>query len=188
MPSQGPNNPATAVNTVITGNPWLNPTRVFSSNNSRATCLIGLLDPEGDSSDGLDVTNFSFTIPGGSIITGIVAEDERSKTPAGGTITDLVIQLIKGGTPQGDDKATGASWPNTASEAYATYGTSSDLWGLTWTVGDINAANFGIRIRCVNPSFDAVAATGQVDHVRLTVHYDVGPPAGGHTLPLLGVG
>jgi hypothetical protein len=145
-----------------------------------------LLDPEGDSSDNLDVTNFSFTLPGSATITGVVVGMERSKTPAGGTIQDLLIQLIKGGTAQGDDKSSATLWPNAASEAYQTYGSSSDLWGLSLSVSDVNASDFGVRIRCINPGFDAAAATAQVDHVRITVHYTV---AGGAPLMMMiGVG
>jgi hypothetical protein len=52
------------------------------------------------------------------------------------------IRLIIGGVISGDNKATG----NVLSgiEAYVSYGGATILWGLTPTVDNINASNFGI--------------------------------------------
>lgn len=186
MASEGPNSPDTAANVDEGGsNDWINPTRVVSSNNSHATCAIATLDPEGDSSDNLDVTDFDFAIPTGATIDGIVVEMERSKSPAGGGVDDLLIQIIKGGTAQGDDKAA-FTWPNAASEAYATYGSSSDKWGVTWTADDINATDFGVRVRCISTTYDSVSVTAAVDHVRITVYYT--PAGGGVQMIMMGVG
>ena len=48
------------------------------------------------------------------------------------------------------------------------YGGATDLWGLTWTAADINAANFGVVIS----AHDSVSgALAQVDSFAITVTY-----------------
>lgn len=63
------------------------------------------------------------------------------------------IKLVKGGTISGNNKSTGASIPSTLTTV--NYGGTSDLWGLTFTVTDVNASNFGVVFLVENP----VAAT-----------------------------
>jgi len=76
---------------------------------------------------------------------------------------DNSVRLIKGGIITGNDYAqTTAAWPTT--DAYATYGGSTDLWGTTWTDSDINANSFGAVI-----SASVQNGTAQVDHMRITI-------------------
>lgn len=77
---------------------------------------------------------------------------------------DHAVRLIKGGTVGGTSLASAAAWPT--SEAYASYGGSSELWGQTWTTADINAANFGAAI-----SARVQNGTARVNHMRITVWY-----------------
>lgn len=61
------------------------------------------------------------------------------------TIEDFTIQLIKGGTAQGDNNAdTGTAWPT--SLAKRTYGGAADLWSLSLSESDVEASNFGARV------------------------------------------
>jgi hypothetical protein len=110
----------------------------------------------------LDATNFSFAIPTSATIDGIVIEIEQN----GAKSRDDLVQLIKGGTPQGNNLSANATVPT--SDTIITFGSSTDLWGLTWTVADINASNFGVAY--------AAMATGNngdiyIDFVRITVYY-----------------
>lgn len=76
---------------------------------------------------------------------------------------DNSVRLIKNGTITGNDYAqTTGAWPTT--DAYASYGNSSDLWGTTWADSDINAATFGAVI-----SASVQNGTAQVDHMRITI-------------------
>jgi hypothetical protein len=59
-----------------------------------------------------------------------------------GVFEEYSIRIVKGGIIQGDEKSTNATLPG--SDAYVSYGSSDDLWGLSWTPGDINAADFGV--------------------------------------------
>ena len=57
-------------------------------------------------------------------------------------IYDTTVKLVKGGSISGDNKATSTDLIST--EAYISYGGSSDLWGNTLTYSDINAITFGV--------------------------------------------
>jgi hypothetical protein len=123
----------------------------------------------GNNSACLELTNAGFSIPASSIIVGIRV-DIRRTTDRGNT-NDANVQLIKGGTKIGTNKATYNNWPQALTTV--TYGGASDLWGTTWTVADINALNFGF-------SFAALRASGtnapniDVDGIEITVYYYTG--------------
>lgn len=112
----------------------------------------------------LKATNFSFTVPPDATIQGIVVEVEKSTT-VGTSITDQSVKIIKGGVISGTEQASAAQWPT--SDAYTTYGSSTDLWGLSWTPADINGSTFGVAIA---PNC-GLAATAQVDHIRISVSW-----------------
>lgn len=120
---------------------------------------------------------------------------------------DWKVRIIKGGTVGATDKSSPDNWPET--DAYTTYGSSTDLWGETWTSTDINATNFGFAIaaskdtayshylNCQDFGFTIPAGqtingivvevekghngvkTARIDHVRITVYYT----AAGATTP-----
>jgi len=179
MASQGPNSGATFASVAPGDIVWDTPTNAQTSDNAYAQAIFtAVLD---QSSENLHATNFGFLVPAGSTIDGIIAEVERKSTNVAADIRDLSVKIIKGGTASGDEKASGTIWP--ASDTYQTYGTASDKWGLTWTSTDINASNFGLSISAGD--FIALPWIGQIDHIRLTVHYT---PASSSKLMLLGVG
>lgn len=124
-----------------------------------ATLLLGQV------SHYLKATGFTFLIPADALIDGIIVEVERSATLAL-ALQDSSVKLVKGGIIGGTDKAALGNWP--ASDAYASYGSPSDLWGQSWTPADINAATFGVAIAAVA---GLLGAGVQIDHVRITVHY-----------------
>lgn len=156
----GPNGPATAAS-LSAGDPWANPTNTFVSDGIFSTA-------SGASSgfaNGLTVTNFGFSIPSNTIIQGIQFEVQRQGTNCIGGVT-----IIKDGV-NGSTKSDGADWP--ASEAFATFGNSSDLWGNTWQASDINNSSSGISI-AGGPDLNS-SYTCSVDYVRETVTYSILP-------------
>ncbi len=171
--SSGPNSPGTVTDVDLFGAPaWSNPSNATSSNNSYAT--ISLAD--GQISDFLQATNFGFAIPSGATISGIKAEVERSDSGTGGECRDLVVRIVKGGVIGSTDRALADPWPS--SDAYASYGGSSDLWGETWTRTDINASNFGFAIAARVTSSPFFTPAPRIDHIRMTVYYTTaGTPA-----------
>lgn len=160
----GPKSAGTGVNVTAGVAAWSNPGNITSSDDSRATVI---LPSSGNASGYLKATNFGFAIPSGATILGIVPEIERST--GGGDVSDDVVSIVKGGTIQAESRAKfGSRWPS--SDAYASYGSATDLWGATWAYTDINASTFGVAIQAFNydvgPSVEA-----RVDHVRITVYY-----------------
>ena len=145
--SQGPNSPGTAVEDASYGTlVWTNPSDVTSSNNTYAT-VSRTLGPVATRY--IKTTAYGFAITAGATIDGIVVEYERSCSAdvVDNYCIDSVIKLVKGGTVQGDNKANlVTNWSTT--EGYFSYGSSSDLWGLTFTAEEINASDFGTVLSC----------------------------------------
>lgn len=166
--SQGPNSCSTGADDSGVGTiTWSDPGFIISSNDQRATADNGGTTA---TTHYLKATDFGFSIPAGSTIDGVVVEWERATygfVPP--TAVDNTIKLVKGGTISGDNKSAGASWPGAGSEAYASFGGASDLWGLALSVDDINASNFGSVL--VADLSGGGFGGGGVDHVRITVYY-----------------
>lgn len=164
MASQGPLSPGTLADDSAVGTTaWTSPSNAGASDDSYTTANL----TDNASTHYLKATNHAFTVPAGATINGIVVEAEV-KAGSASTVIDGPIKLVKAGSVVGTDKARGGStfWPT--SDAYQTWGSSSDLWGTTWTVADVNASNFGAVISGVK---SGAGSTGSVDHIRITVHY-----------------
>jgi hypothetical protein len=160
-----------------TGNAWTNLTNGGSSNNAYITQTV----PQASANcQSLEATNFGFAIPSGATINGIQVNIER-KRGASGNCRDLDVQLIKGGTSQGDDKAdTVTNWPTT--DGTKSYGGASDMWGLSLSDSDVNASNFGVRLKCVNNDASR-DCTASVDHIQIVIDYTT---SGGTTAQAVG--
>lgn len=145
---------------------WQNPGNVSASDNIYST--FGSIAVRNGYTDYLVVSNFGFTIPNGSEISGIVVEVERLDVNS--MTIDNSIRLVKGGSIAGDEKAVSAAYPT--SDAYQTYGNAGDTWGLSWTAADINAANFGIAVSARKINANNGTAAGKIDNIIITVYYD----------------
>ena len=55
------------------------------------------------------------------------------------------VRTIKGGTIGGTNLSAATAVPG--GESTVTFGSSSELWGQSWSYSDINASNFGIGIQ-----------------------------------------
>lgn len=170
MASQGPNNPGTGANDSSFGTTsWANPGNIVSSNDSYASITFGT---GTGTSWYLKGTNFGFSIPTGATINGIVVEIERKRggTFVAGFPKDNSVKIVKSdGSIGSTNKASATQYPTT--DTYATYGSSSDLWGETWTYSDINDADFGVVLATdIQVPSEAIGVTS-VDHIRITVYY-----------------
>lgn len=172
MATAGPNASGTQANTDrgVLNVAWSNLANVASSNDSRASSSV-TTSASATPCDYLDLTNFGFAVPSGATINGITVAIERSAST--GNVQDDTVQLIKGGTASGTNKAdTGTDWPATASEASVNYGGAADLWALSLTDTDVNASNFGVRISAKTAS--AGANIPEIDFVSITITYSPG--------------
>lgn len=167
--SVGPSSPGTTVDDATVGTlAWANPNNAQASDGVFATASHAGLT----TSHYLKATNFGFSIPAGATITGILAEIQK-QTDTLGDGKDITVKIVKSdGTLGATNKALATAWPTT--EAYSSYGSSSDLWGETWASTDINNANFGIVIS--ESSNDTGGSVESIDHIRITVYYTLGSP------------
>jgi hypothetical protein len=154
--SSGPRSP-----TIASG--WTSSTNAFSSNNSYATNVIAA----GATGANLNVTGLGFTIPSTAIIRGVSISIEHKSSTAS-SLRDATVNLLKAGAASGSNKAnTGSYWGT--SDSTASYGSSSDLWGTTWTAAQINASDFGVRLAARN--YAGASATASADQITVTVTY-----------------
>lgn len=138
---------------------WTNPGNITSSDNAYATFT-------GAQSHYLKATNFGFSLPASATITGILVEVETS-VDAGTQAFLVSMKLVKGGVIQNAQDKQPDVWNNTT-DAYRSYGGSSDTWANLWTQTDINASTFGVVL---SVSMLPFTGTVRVDHVRITVYY-----------------
>ncbi len=160
--------PGTVVNDATAGTTeWLNPDNAKVSDNTYAdassTAQVRVWTHR------LKATNFGFSIPDGATIDGILVEIEKKRANVS-LITDEYVNIVKSdGTLGATNKAdTVTNWGT--SDAYASYGSSADLWGEVWVYSDINDVDFGVILRADMPGAE-VQKDALVDHFRITISY-----------------
>ncbi len=152
---------------------WTNPANAGASDNVYATATA--MSNVNTNSHYLKATNFGFNLPGSAIIKGITVEWEQSLS-ASFHIKDNASRIVKGGVIGSTDKSKSIDW--TTTDTYISYGSTADLWGLTWTAADINSSGFGAALAAVCSSCTAGTRNAQLDHVRITVTYSAGGTSG----------
>lgn len=128
-----------------------------------------------DLSKVLYVGGFGFGIAAGSTINGITVDIERHQS-AGGAI-DGLVQITRSGTREGDNKKSVTAWTGDL-DTYYTYGSTSDKWGLTWTVDQANNIGVALAVKATTDNTDI-----HVDHITVTIDYT--PPSGTLTVDIV---
>lgn len=127
--------------------------------------------------DLLEGTNFGFGLSTANTISGVLIEIKGvgNAQPSG---TSLTVQILKNGMQAGTAK-TGVLL--NGSNSFISLGGVSDLWGTTFSPGDVNSTTFGVSIQGLNSG----SASGQwsIDFVRITTY-----GTGGPTVATTGVG
>lgn len=167
MPNTGIKYPFT-VDTVSEANGdcvWVTASNVISDNTQYAGVTAASFDT-GILSFLLRTRNYNASVPATATITGFLVEIEGYDSA--GAAGDADVVFTKNGTTRiGEDKALGAGW--TSSPAIHTFGSSSDLWATTWTVGQVNSASFGVLYKM---SASGVNTDGFLDFIRTTIYYE----------------
>ena len=165
----GPIDAGTGATSGGAGTAWSNPGNVIANDNVYTT-----VSGTGSAfSEYLYATNYGFSIPSTATITGIQVAIGRYTSGSGETayIQDNSVQLLQGGTGGGTNEAyTSTNWPT--SEGTANYGTTTDLWGSTWTPAQINNSGFGVQLK-VNNTSGSHSRTANVDYIEVTVTYTI---------------
>ena len=169
MPTQGPLSPSAASDNSLLGTiAWANASNVYASDDSKATAVLTVTDLI---SHCLVATGFGFTLPTNAVVSGILVAVER--VSAVGDVTDAAVRIVKGGSIGSTDRSSVALWPG--SDDYASYGSSTDLWGESWTSAQVNAADFGVAVSGKTAALGGVIS---IDHIRITVTFTIPPIVG----------
>lgn len=174
MPDTGTLSPSAAVTSNAVGTvDWSNPTNVYSGDDSDASAA-GVANARR-ATYYLKASGFSAAVPTGAMINGIEVSIERAATTSSSTnkVIDGEVKIIKadGSIGTTNKAATLTLWPT--SDTKVTYGSSTDLWGETWTPADINDADFGVAISVNITVPNRSANTAYIDYIAITVYYTV---------------
>jgi hypothetical protein len=169
--SQGNNNGNTVTIVPIAGSTssWLNVSNVKAFDGAYAVNSVNM-PVTGNYSDYIVVTGFGFSIPVGNIIDGIKVSVSRWETNS--EVKDYKIRLVKNNVIETVDRLSGVAWPTV--NTTRAYGSSSDLWGSTWALSEINSSGFGFAI-AVQKTAGATPVSARIDNVRITVYYSADP-------------
>jgi len=160
----GPNFAGAGVASGGSGSNWSHEERISANDNSYTDTDVN----KNSSSKTLSATDFGFSIPSDATIDGIQVTIGR-KAEDSSSIQDRSVRLIKNGSQTGDNNgATSTNWPT--SENVASYGSTSNLWGTTWTPSQINSSNFGVALSVDNNNFSH-SRTAYVDYIKVTITY-----------------
>jgi hypothetical protein len=166
----------------VTGTGWTNALYNYlsTSDGNRATYSIPCCNALSNNLDAKGMFNSPAgnNIPTTAIIRGIQVDIIRNASSTS-SLRDEDVFLLKAGSATGSDHAdTGTDWGT--ADFNATYGGPTDLWGTTWTPAEINATNFGVRLRIKN-RHGSSARTASINQIRVTVTY-----TGAATTPAIG--
>ena len=163
-------------NTITTGNlpaansSWASPANASVADNAFATVTLknrkhsNLLIP---TNWGFSVGNGANQIPSNAIINGI--EVEIKMKGSNNSMRDYVIQLRKNSSTSSNDLSrTNSAWPQTLS--YVKFGSSTNLWGLSWTAAEIAASTFGVEIAAMGRT---APGTAMIDNIKITVYFNL---------------
>lgn len=174
------NNPGASTSVATGGSDiaFTSTTNCYSADNSFTTAATLITLFSGQTAN-LQATNFGFNIPAGATICGIEVQVKKMANNVGiipivlleSYVTDLNVQIIKGGTLIGDNYAQPAHWAN-ASNNYATYGGNGDTWNVgSLTAADVNASNFGVSFSAEINDLASLLPSVNIDHIDMTIHY-----------------
>ena len=166
--TQGPLSGGSFTTSVIAGSnkTWTSTSDASPSDNVY-TSFGNLNGGVGSYTDYLVASDFGFSVPAGCVISGILVEVERSDVNR--KTSDYSVRIVKAKTITGAERASGMVYP--AGDTYESFGSSSDLWGETWTDADINDNGFGVAI-AAQRSEAGSTTDGMIDDVRITVFYN----------------
>ncbi len=118
----------------------------------------------------LTADQFGFSIPVTATMVGIEVNITRKATDST-AIKDSVVQLMQSGAPAGTVKKSSAYWDT--SYTTVTYGSPTDLWGITsafWTPTAINSSSMGVNLKIFN-ALSVASQNVYVDYISMTVYF-----------------
>jgi hypothetical protein len=175
--------PSSISQEVINASAWSNDTNVFASDDSRTSCAM----QAGGVSDALIPVNYNLSgLPDDATLNGFEMPIEWSNDTWGFGQATIYLELWHNGAVIGTGTSAGANYAT--SDAIATLGGASSMFGAAPTVADVKDGTFGYRVFFEDAlGFDSFNLF--VDHLPLTVHYtEAGGGSSGGAANLLTLG
>ncbi len=161
--STGATNAGIGANTTGVGTiAWTNPGNITTAGSPYATQNLA----GGATGNYLSANNYGFAIPSNATINGITVTVRKQSSNT--SIFDNIVRIVKNGTITGNNLSSATAW-NNGSFGITTYGSSSNLWGTTWTPADINNSNFGVAISVRNSAGGSRQI--DIDYIQVNVSY-----------------
>jgi hypothetical protein len=147
------------------GSAWANPGNITADDGTNASCAVGTA-AGGVTGDTLRGSTLGFAVPGGATITGIELRVQLSFGGSASTIDS--VNIGKDDSTLGTAKTPGTALTSTPTDY--DFGSSSDLWGLSWTPAEINASTLqGLLV----VASAGAGASVSCDAMWMNVHYTV---------------
>ena len=141
-----------------THNTWTNPSYAYSSNDQRAE--FSTLTTQAQ-----DYYNFTFGVPSGATIDGIIVSFEGSNSSGNSNWRSINVELSYDG---GSHYTSAKTLVQQTTENTVTTGGATDTWGRTWS--DTEFANTEFRLKAYN-TFTGLSTQTLVDHIQVDVYY-----------------
>ncbi|MDB5223217.1 MAG: hypothetical protein JWN83_1884 [Chitinophagaceae bacterium] len=149
---------------------WSNAANASAANNAFTTVTL----KNRKHSNLLVATNWGITlgaganqIPSNAVINGI--EVQIKMKGSNNSMRDYVIQLRKNSSISSNNLSrTNSAWPQTLT--YVKFGSSTNMWGLSWTPAEIAASTFGVEIAALGRT---APGTAMIDHIKITVYFNL---------------
>src|SRR3990172_4600870 len=145
------------------GTNWTTATNALASDNAYATYTT-------TTQDDLKITNASATLPTGAVVTGVEVILEGNATDASSTNRQIRVGLTKDGTALVGTRKT-AMTLNKDVDTVQTLGTSTDLWGTTFTEAEVEASTCGVL---VSDNDLTGAGTIKIDRAYAKIYFRTG--------------
>jgi hypothetical protein len=148
---------------------WASPTRALTSNDNYTVASVAATE----STQRLRGVGADFSgIPAGATIVGVeVLVEATADTSGGGVFEFAEVSLVVAGSVAGANRGGAVMEDGGDSDTEYVFGGTSDLWGLSLTVAQVQAADFGCVVRVAETGGEIEAAAVSVDHVQIRVHY-----------------
>jgi hypothetical protein len=138
-----------------------------------AAPITGALTSSSTATRYLEASKFSHSIPAGATINGIALEVDF--TLAGNGVQDYDIRISGVTAGLSDNLSESANLPSNTTK---TWGGSSELWGKTWTIAELEADTFTAYISATGTSPSNFFSTN-IDYVKTIVYYTEAGGGGG---------
>ncbi|MDD3646411.1 MAG: cadherin repeat domain-containing protein [Candidatus Gracilibacteria bacterium] len=154
---------------------WSNPSN--ATGDTTITSATSTISTRNAYTNYLSLTNFNLAgagLPSNAVINGIQVEVERQVS--NNKVKGTTVQLTKNGaSPVGNNYGSASNGPT--SKTITTYGGLTNLWGTTWSTGDLLSNNFGVIL--MYQYTNKGSASVNIYRVRIIVDYtEINNPGG----------